>query len=174
MGHVERHAVQRHNRMICFDDGPDRFQVRAAVIALRDGRVLVQNIKGVDVTFLPGGRIDQNETTAEAVVREIEEEFGRTVAVGPLLYVIETFYPEKGQDFHEIDFYYGMTVPPDFPYDETAICHRCHEGPVEMEFRWLPATAAALTAAAFYPVPLRGLLLTPPASTVHIVNRETA
>ena len=65
MGHVERHAVQRHNQMICFDDGADRFQMRAAGIAIRDGRVLVQNIKGNRTTFMPGGRIDQNESSVD-------------------------------------------------------------------------------------------------------------
>ena len=95
MGHVERHAVQRHNQMICFDDGADRFQMRAAGIAIRDGRVLVQNIKGNPTTFIPGGRIDQNESSIDTVVREIEEEFGRTVEVGPLLFVIESFYPAE-------------------------------------------------------------------------------
>jgi 8-oxo-dGTP pyrophosphatase MutT (NUDIX family) len=174
MGHVERHAVQRHNQMICFDDGADRFQMRAAGIAIRDGRVLVQNIKGVDVTFLPGGRVDQNESTTETLIREIEEEFGRTVAAGRLLYVVEEFYPEKAQLFHEVGFFYEMLVPPDFPYHETGICHRSFDGDVEMEYRWLPATVETLTAAMFYPELLRARLLAPPASTVHLVERSAA
>ena len=172
MGHVERRAVQRHNQMICFDDGANRFQMRAGGIAIRDGRVLVQNIKGDPVTFIPGGRIDQNETSADTVVREIEEEFGQTVEVGPLLFVIESFFPEKEQFFHEIGFYYRIIVADDFPYHEADICHRCFEGPVEMEYRWMPATDAALTAATFYPISLRTRLGTLPTSTLHILDRE--
>jgi 8-oxo-dGTP pyrophosphatase MutT (NUDIX family) len=174
MGHVERRAVQRHNQMICFDDGADRFQMRAGGIAIRNGRVLVQNIKGDPVTFIPGGRIDQGETSTDTVVREIEEEFGRTVEAGPLLFVIESFYPEKSQLFHEVGFYYGITVPADFPYHETDICHRFSEGPVEMEYRWIPTNQAALTAATFYPIPLRGRLESLPTSTVHILDHEMA
>ena len=170
MGHVERHAVQRHNQMICFDDGADRFQMRAAGIAIRDGRVLVQNIKGDPTIFIPGGRIDQNESSVETVVREIEEEFGRTVEVGALLFVIESFYPQNAQLFHEVGFYYRMDVPDDFPYHESDICHRCFEGPVEMEYRWVSATEASLTAATFYPLPLRPRLATLPTSTVHILD----
>ena len=56
---VERRPVQRHDRMVCFDDATDRFQMRAAAIALRNGRVLVQNLVGVANCFLPGGRIEQ-------------------------------------------------------------------------------------------------------------------
>lgn len=171
MSDAQRRAVERHSRMICFDDGSDRFQVRAAGIVIRDGRVLVQNIKDIPITFLPGGRVDQNETTADAVVREMREGFSHTVEVGALVYVIESFYPEKAQLFHEVQFLYAMTVPPDFPYRETGICHRFFEGSTEMEYRWLPTTGAALTAATFFPEPLRGRLATPPTSTVHLIDR---
>ena len=160
--------------MVCFDDGADRFQMRAAGIALRDGRVLVQSLAGVSATFLPGGRIDQNETSVETLGREMQEEFGQTVRVGPLAFVIESFFAEKSQLFHEVGLYYGIALPDGFPYHETEVCHRCFEGTVEMEYRWVPATAAALAAAAFVPVPLRDRLGTLPPAPVHILNREVA
>jgi 8-oxo-dGTP pyrophosphatase MutT (NUDIX family) len=171
---VEHRAVQRHERMVCFDDGADRFQMRAAGIAMRDGRVLVQNIKGVSATFLPGGRIDQNESSTETIVREMQEEFGRTVEVGPLVFVIESFFPEKAQLFHEVGLYYGVTVPEDFPYHEAEICHRCFEGPVEMEYRWVPASVEALTVCAFFPEPLRNRLARLPETTLHLLDRALA
>lgn len=169
---VARHEVLRHLRMVCFDDGPDRFQMRAAGIAIRNGRVLVQNIKGDPISFIPGGRIDQNESSAAALVREIDEEFGRSVETGPLLFVIESFYPENAQVFHEVGFYFGMSVADDFPYHDTDICHRCVEGSAEMEYRWIPATASALTAANFHPACLRERLQALPISTEHIIERE--
>lgn len=171
---VAKHSVLRHQRMVCFDDGAERFQMRAAGIAIRDGRVLVQNIKDDPVTFIPGGRIDQNESSIETVIREMEEEFGRTVTVGPLHYLIESFYVEKGQLFHEIGFHFGIEVPDDFPYHETDICHRCFEGTVEMEYRWMRADPATLAAASFYPLPLRTRLQSLPTTTEHIVDREAA
>jgi 8-oxo-dGTP pyrophosphatase MutT (NUDIX family) len=171
MTYVRRDVV-RHHHMICFDDGADRFQMRAAVIAIRDGRVLVQNIKDDPVAFLPGGRIEQNESSAQTLVREIEEEFGRTIQPGPLLFVIESFYPEKAQQFHEVGFYFSMTVAHDFPYHETDFCHRCFEGPIEMEYRWMPATATALAAANFYPACLRDRFQALPSATEHIIERE--
>ena len=169
---IERHIVHRHLKMVCFDDGADRFQMRAAGIAIRDGRILVQNVKGSPVSFLPGGRVDQNEASTEAIVREIREEFDQAVEVGPLHFVVESFFPEAGQLFHEIGFFFGITVGPEFPYNETDICHRCLEGPVEQEYRWVPATAAALAAVNFYPGPLRSRLGHLPSATEHIVDRE--
>ena len=171
---VERRAVLRHARMVCFDDGADRFQMRSAAIAIRNGRVLVQNLVGDPTSFLPGGRIEQNESSVETLAREMQEEFGHTVEVGPLAFVIESFYPEKSQLFHEVGLYYGVTVPDAFPYHDADVCHRCFEGTVEMEYRWVPATAAALTACTFYPEPLRTRLGTMPRSTVHILDGSAA
>lgn len=171
---VERRAVLRHDRMVCFDDGPDRFHLRAAGIALRNGRVLIQNIKGGYGTFLPGGRVEQGEASPVTLVREIEEEFGHAVRVGPLAFVIESFYPEKTQQYHEVGLYYGIEVGDDFPYHDTDICHRCYEGDVEMEYRWVEAMPEVLAAHTFYPELLRDRLLPLPSSPVHLLDRETA
>ena len=171
---VERRAVLRHDRMVCFDDGADRFQMRAAAIAIRNGRVLVQNLAGDPTVFLPGGRIEQGEGSADTLVREIEEEFGHVVEVGDLVYVMESFYPDRSQQFHEVAFYYRITVGDDFPYHDTDICHRCYEGTVEMEYRWVPATEAALGAARFHPEALRARLGDLPTTTVHLLDREGA
>jgi 8-oxo-dGTP pyrophosphatase MutT (NUDIX family) len=169
---VERRPVVRHDRMVCFDDEADRFQLRAAAIAIRNGRVLVQNLKGNPTVFLPGGRIEQGEGSADTLVREIEEEFGHVVEVGDLVYVMESFYPDRAQQFHEVAFYYRITVGDDFPYHDTEICHRCFEGTVEMEYRWVPATEAGLDTARFHPLVLRNRLSDLPSMTVHIVARE--
>lgn len=169
---VEHRAVLRHDRMVCFDDGGDRFHLRAAAIALRNGRVLIQNLKAGYGTFLLGGRVEQGEASPETLVREIEEEFGHTVAVGPLAFVIESFYAEKGQQFHEVGLYFGVEVGEDFPYHDTDICHRCYEGDVEMEYRWVEATPQSLAAHTFHPELLRDRLGILPRGTVHLLDRE--
>jgi len=169
---VERRPVTRHDRMVCFEDGADRFQMRAAAIAIRNGRVLVQNIAGEQTTFLPGGRVEQGEATADTLVREIDEEFGQTVAVEDLVFVMESFYPSRSQQFHEISLYYRIAVGEGFPYHDSEICHRCFEGTAEMEYRWVPVTEAALDAARFHPAGLRTRLSDLPTATVHLVTRE--
>lgn len=165
--------AQRHQRMVCFDDGADRFQMRAAGIALRNGRVLVQNVSGDPVSSIPGGRIDQNESSTDTVIREMQEEFGLTVTLGPLAFVIESFFPEKLKLFHEIGFYYPILAPELFPYHDSEVCHRFREGPVEIEYRWVEATPAALAARQLVPNPLRSRLAALPASPVHIVDGRT-
>jgi 8-oxo-dGTP diphosphatase len=45
----------------------------------------------------PGGSVEFGETLAEALVREMGEEYGIEVAVGDLLDVVDHILPEEGQ-----------------------------------------------------------------------------
>ncbi len=63
------------------------------------GRVLViERAKppGEGLWTVPGGRLERNETLAQAVAREVREETGLVVEVGPLACVVE----RMGDDFH--------------------------------------------------------------------------
>ena len=65
----------------------------------REGRVLlVERAKppGEGLWSVPGGRLERNETLAQAVAREVREETGLIVEVGALACVVE----RMGDDFH--------------------------------------------------------------------------
>jgi ADP-ribose pyrophosphatase YjhB (NUDIX family) len=65
----------------------------------REGRVLlVERAKppGEGLWTVPGGRLERNETLAQAVAREVREETGLIVEVGALACVVE----RMGDDFH--------------------------------------------------------------------------
>src|SRR6185503_3254667 len=67
----------------------------------RDGRVLlVERAKppGEGLWSVPGGRLERNETLAQAVAREVREETGLIVEVGALACVVE----RMGDDFHYV------------------------------------------------------------------------
>jgi 8-oxo-dGTP diphosphatase len=51
---------------------------------------------GEGLWSVPGGRLEAGETLAQGVAREVREETGLTVEVGPFVCVIERF----GADFH--------------------------------------------------------------------------
>ena len=170
MGHVERRAVQRHNQMICFDDGADRFQMRAAGIALEDGHVLIHRATHESFWTLPGGRIEQGETSTATMLREMQEELLVEVEIGPLAIVVESFFLDIGQQFHEIGFYHTMQLPSGFPRLRGEICHTIVDG-VALEFRWVPAEAASLDEWAFFPKSLRSHIAVS-GPLLHIIDRE--
>ncbi|MBQ2270237.1 MAG: NUDIX hydrolase [Firmicutes bacterium] len=51
------------------------------------------------VWMVPGGGIEEGETAAEAVVREMKEETGLNVTVGPMIFHIEEVSEKRGQRF---------------------------------------------------------------------------
>ena len=62
-----------------------------AVVVSDDGRLLVHREEraGRERVSLPGGRVKQRESLADALVREVDEETGTAVERGPLLYTAE-------------------------------------------------------------------------------------
>lgn len=99
--------------MIDFTDGDNRFFYRAVGVAIEDGYVLLHRMDDVDYWILPGGRVEFGETSADALKREMQEELGRTVEVGRLLWVAESFRVDAGLIVHGIGFYYAMKLPGD-------------------------------------------------------------
>lgn len=63
--------------------GSTVFGVRATALIVRDNRLFV--IEDEDGCYTIGGAIQVNETTEDAVVREVKEELGVTSKAGPLV-----------------------------------------------------------------------------------------
>jgi len=65
-------------------------RVRVTGVVVEDGRILLisQNV-GVRSWSLPGGKLEDGETLAEALVREMKEETGLAVEPVRLLYVCD-------------------------------------------------------------------------------------
>jgi 8-oxo-dGTP diphosphatase len=76
----------------------DRITVVAGVIE-RDGKILITRRRaGTHLAGLwefPGGKPESGETLDEALRREIAEELGADVSVGPPLETIDWQYPDK-------------------------------------------------------------------------------
>ena len=81
------------------------FSYRAASLIIKDNKLLAA--KHVDHTcyYTVGGAVKQNETSAEAVVREVIEETGYTLEVDKLAFIQERFYNYGGKKHHEIVFF---------------------------------------------------------------------
>jgi 8-oxo-dGTP diphosphatase len=74
-------------------------EVAAAVISDARGRVLLaRRTEGRDLAGLwefPGGKCEPGESVEAALVRELEEELGITVEVGPAVIAVPQAYPHK-------------------------------------------------------------------------------
>ncbi|PAF30866.1 NUDIX hydrolase [Paenibacillus sp. 7516] len=100
-----------NNNNISYERNNNNFNFRVAGIVMDAGRVLLHKAGQDDFWNLPGGRVEMNEATEAAIVREMMEELGIHVEVQRLAFVNEDFFDYNGQMFHEIGFYYVIALP---------------------------------------------------------------
>jgi 8-oxo-dGTP pyrophosphatase MutT (NUDIX family) len=165
------HDDTQKNRMITFDRGNLRFSYRVAGVAIRDGKVLVQEPLDRSFCFLPGGRAELQESAGETLRREMQEELHVDVTVGRLLWVVENFFEHGGKTFHELGLYFLLTFPDDSPIVDTSKTFSVQEGLHEYAFRW--QALDGLDSIQIYPSFLQTALQSLPAGTEHIVHVDT-
>jgi len=157
--------------MIDFRVGTGRFTHRVAGVALDRERVLLCQLVGEDYWYLPGGRVNLLETTEAALKREMQEEFGTSVQVGRLLWVVENFHQEKDAErHHELAFYYLIRFPARSPLFRLTEPFGCGDEAERMIAQWHPL--ATLSTLQLYPAFLRRGLLPLPEGIEHVSIRE--
>ncbi len=162
------HDESRRWRMITFERENVRFTYRIAGVAIRDGKVLVQEPEKGGYYFLPGGRAELQESAGETLRREMQEELHVDVAVGRLLWVVENFFKFEGRDFHELGMYFLMTFSEDAPVNDTSKSFALQEGRHAFTLLW--RSLDDLVTVPMYPSFLQTALRSLPDETEHIVH----
>ena len=88
---------------------PVRLAVRALI--LHRNRLLLVNAFGGGVSDLwcaPGGGMEPHSSLHDNLIREVHEETGLTVEVGPAAMVNEFHEPKS--NFHQVDLYFRATI----------------------------------------------------------------
>lgn len=158
--------------MLAFEQGHQRFHVRAAAVIRYAGHVLLHRLEGDDFWALPGGRLNMGETGSEAVFREMQEELGEEVNCGPLLYVVESFFGPPARPQHEIGLYVETFLAADSRLLTLDATHHGQEGDRLLIFRWF--SEDTLDALDVRPPFLRRALAEPHGGVRHIIDRNQA
>jgi len=82
--------------------------VRAAAFIIRDNKLLFAKNINSPYYYLVGGGIEENETSKEAVAREIFEETGLKLEIDRLVIIQERFHEANNKKHHEIRFFYSI------------------------------------------------------------------
>ena len=88
---------------------PTRLAARAVI--LLDGRLLLVNAYpggASDLWCAPGGGVEPGQSLPETLVREVAEETGLTITVGPPVLVSEFHDPRHG--FHQVEVFFQAQV----------------------------------------------------------------
>ncbi len=157
--------------MLSFRDGEKCFNYRVVGVALHGKHVLLHKEDREDFWSLPGGRGEWFEHSIDTLKREMIEEIGVEVEVGPLLWVVENFYTYDSQKRHELALYYRMILPEECRYINAAGPFAGVEEGVPLTFRWFHLDE--IEGLTLYPSFLPEMLRSPFDGTRHIVHRDT-
>ena len=159
--------ADRH--VLSFPIGKGRFNYRVAGIIVVDGHVLVCKEDDDDYGMLPGGRVELGEDSRLSLTREVAEELAMPAEVGPMLCTSESFYRRENEDFHELGFFYAVTLPGQGPDGNSPWLKR-RDGGHDLRFYWLPLAGDALEKFNLLPPWLPAFLRQLPAGHQHVVH----
>jgi ADP-ribose pyrophosphatase YjhB (NUDIX family) len=99
--------------MPTFVEANNKFNYRVAGIAFYNNKILLHTTSEHDYWVLPGGRVEFNEASSQGIIRELKEELAVDVQVKRLSYVHELVIKKVDRNFHELCFYYLISIPQD-------------------------------------------------------------
>jgi len=81
-------------------------------VILHDEQVLLITTRSTEKFYFPGGGVELGEHLHAALKREVREEIGLQVDVGPLLHVEEQFFFDEptGEAWHALLFFWVCTI----------------------------------------------------------------
>lgn len=123
--------------MLHFQRETNRFNFRCAAVIIQDDHLLIHREISEPFWTLPGGRVEFFETTADTVVREIQEEIGRKSRIERPLWFVENFFELNSASYHEISTIYLVTLTDQQPF-ESELDFAGIEVDEALVFRWVP------------------------------------
>lgn len=108
------------------------FSLRAAALIINSNQLLVIKHDNFDCFYTIGGRVNINETSTDAVIREVREETGYLLSVDRLVYIQERFYNINNTHHHEVVFFYLMKSADVRIENESCMDHQ------EEKLYWIP------------------------------------
>lgn len=123
---------------IVIKDEEYKFNFRVAAVFIDQDKVLLQSSERDSYLFLPGGRVQYNETTTEALQREILEEMGIRIKDSEmtLIHVAENFFTHDDKKFHELLFIYRIHNKEISKKEEIRVLDK-----TDVTNKWYPITA---------------------------------
>ncbi len=164
--------MHRPRTMITFKPAEIRFTYRVGGILIQDEHVLCQAAHREGFWFLPGGRAELGEPATVTLLREMQEELGVAMKIERLLYVVENFFTDASDSWHELGLYFLMSAPADsYLYQSLETFTHVDEVGSHLRFDWLPI--ARLEEFPLYPPFFQKALQEIPEHTVHIEEHRS-
>jgi ADP-ribose pyrophosphatase YjhB (NUDIX family) len=119
---------------LAFKTNQGCFTYRVAAIIIKDYKLLMVKHEDYPCYYAVGGKVRINETSEEAVIREVYEETGIEFQIDRLSFIQERFFEMAGKHHHEIIFYFLMKENAKIDLSNRSFTD---QGPKE-SLNWLP------------------------------------
>ncbi|HEX9132501.1 MAG TPA: NUDIX domain-containing protein [Ktedonobacteraceae bacterium] len=158
--------------MITFKPAEIRFTYRVGGILIHHEHLLCQAASEEGFWFLPGGRAELGESASVSLLREMQEELGVAMKIERLLYVVENFFNDPNDAWHELGLYFLISAPASSYLNQSLETFtRWDEAGNHLRFEWLPI--ARLEAYTLYPPFFQKALQEIPEHTVHFEEHNS-
>ena len=156
---------------IKFDTDEGIFSVRVRALIIENVKLLALHDEHSPYYYLPGGKVEINETAEDAVLREVREELEISAQIVRPVFLAQNFYTDDldGKRYHEIVLYYLLNV------ENTDLLSRgekfvIKEGKHTLTFEWLDI--ASLEKEYLYPNFIKTEVINLPNELKFILERE--
>lgn len=151
------------------DEG--HFYFRAVALILSDNKLLIARDEHAEYYYLPGGKVRLNESTQDAIRRELSEELNIQAEIGRLVWVTENFFLEdvSRERYHEIAFYYMADISKTDLFQRGTSFTMIEDG-CPFYFEWVAVDQ--VKDLYIYPEFLKDRITQLPDTTEHIIHSE--
>ncbi len=139
-----------------------RVNLRVGAVVTKSEDVLVCRLSTENWWYLPGGRIKTNETSVDALNRELREEIGEFFRIRRPIVCAENFFNLHGVSFHELCTFYEVEW-----FGGDRILQQ--EGRNEV-LAWIPRTE--VTAVNLRPSFIKRYVINPPPTLELVIHRD--
>lgn len=114
------------------------FKLRVSGLLVKENKVLIVQMNNNGFYCLPGGHVELNEDSKEAVIREFEEETNIPVKIKKQIAIAENFFPALNKiKVHEIGIYYLLETDSDIILENFQRIEEDKGKKVLLDFRWI-------------------------------------
>ena len=147
-----------------------KFKLRVSGIIIEDNKILVEQYKE-DEYCLPGGYVELNETTENAIKRELYEETKIKFKINRFFGTVENFFTNKRNErTHEIDFYYFLKGSNVYKNLKLDVIEQGEYSQINHHFKWIELDK--LIDYNLVPEEIKKLIIKNDENNIHIVINE--